>query len=123
MSTQHPDDERAQVLAAIDAAQRALDAARALVMGTGAVGTTLPDASEPDWQRLKIAARHCKVHPETMVRWAVSHGLGRRIDRAWWIDMTRLKAWQNGESYAPIPPETVSFRVEPDAEDPPSTAE
>jgi len=123
MSADH-DLERAQVLAAIDAAQKALEAARALVAGKGEAATpAVPGAGEADWRRLKAAARHCGVHPDTMVRWAVAYGLGRRIDRAWWIDMTRLKSWQNGESYPPIPPETASFRLEPNAEDPATKAD
>lgn len=82
---------------------------RALALVTAGV-SSVPDvnivasAEQPDWRKLKDAARICGVHPDTMARQARANGLGSRIDGgAWRIDMTRVRAWQEVRPYARLP--------------------
>lgn len=82
-------------------AREAIDRALVALGANTVIDTETPTpVDEPDWRKLKDAARICGVHPETMSRWARSHGLGRRIDGGEWrIDMARVNAWQEGRPY------------------------
>jgi hypothetical protein len=80
---------------------RALDEALALI-----------DARTPEpqteWTSLKEAASRCDCHVETMASRAARHGLGHRINREWAIDMVRVRAWQKGQPYSPLPQDSPS---------------
>lgn len=92
---------RARQIAALEEARSAVNRALALLREPGAsVAAAL--AVEPDWRSLKEAAHACDVHPETMARQARAHGLGRRRDRVWRIDMHRVRAWEEGRPYTPL---------------------
>lgn len=118
MATDAPD--RAERIAALQAARAAIDHELALLAAgdDGAVADA-GGTSGADWRSLKDAARICRVHPETMARWAHAHGLGRRIDRVWHIDMTRVRAWREDQPYArlrsDVPSDSASFREMSDA--------
>ena len=76
-----------------------------------------PSASDrPDWCSLKEAAGECGVHVDTMARQARAHGLGRRIDRVWNIDMRRVRAWREGKPYERLPQETWELSASTEAE-------
>jgi hypothetical protein len=119
VSAMNDDNRRAAIAAIFD---RARDEALALLDGGEArpapVARPASGREEPLWCSLKEAARSCRVHVETMSRWARRHGLGRRIDRIWRIDLHRLAAWQEGRSFTPIPPGTESPGLVSDAKSP-----
>jgi hypothetical protein len=58
---------------------------------------------EPDWTTLERAAVSCKIHPDTMAARAHKNGLGRKIGRSWMIDLNRVRAWETGQPYDPLP--------------------
>ncbi len=88
-------------VAALKAAREAIDRALALLVADG--GGVARDDITPEWVNLAAAAHHCGRHPDSMARLVRANGLGRRIGRDWQIDMVRVRAWQEGRHYPPLP--------------------
>lgn len=60
------------------------------------------DRAEPEWTNLARAAIYCSVTEETMGQRAAKFGLGRKVGRAWSIDMVRVRAHLENRPYDPI---------------------
>lgn len=100
---------QAEVIAALDAIQAALDRLRAAVLaGDPPHATVSRSTSSGDWRKLKDAARELKLHPETLAPQARKHGFGRRVPGgSWRIDMQRHAAWVAGEPFERLASEDV----------------
>jgi hypothetical protein len=85
---------------ALRQAREAIDRALALL---AADGGAVSDEARPQWVNLATAAHHCGRHPDSMARLVRANGLGRRIGRDWQIDMVRVRAWQEGCHFPPLP--------------------
>lgn len=99
-------DIRAEIAGLFASLRRDIDEReqRALELLEGHVARPESAADElPDWKTLKEAAFACGCHVETMSRWSRVHGLGRRVDRTWRVDMRRVRAWQEGRQYDRLP--------------------
>lgn len=97
----------AEVLAALDAMQVALDRLRAAVLDSDppATATAVAADDEPQWVNLATAAALCRVHPDTMANRCRINGLGWKPGggRDYRVDMVRVRKWQEGRPYEPLP--------------------
>lgn len=112
MSVSEPADSglvRAKLLAAVDAAQRALDEARALLGMSAAAQapaseTASPAESDwvPDWGKLSEAEKLLKCSRATALRKIGLHGLGHVVDRRWQVDLARVNALLAKKPFPPL---------------------
>lgn len=99
---------RAKLLAAVDAAQRVLDEARALLgVADAAHAAAIPaPRSEPDWSpewgTLQQAATILQRSSETCVKIIRRNGLGAFTDGRWRVDLARCHAYCEGRPYPPM---------------------
>lgn len=54
------------------------------------------------WVTLSVAAWHCGRHVDRMAQLVKRHGLGRRVGKAWMVDIARVEAWLQKRPYEPI---------------------
>lgn len=97
-------------IAALQAARDAIDREIAL-LSDGAAAPPL-SIGDPDWVNLATAAHRCGRHVDSMARIVRARGLGRRVGRDWRVDMNRVRAWQEGRPFPPLPSEIVGHRGE-----------
>lgn len=97
------------VLAALDRIRAEIDALRLIVAGEASMPAaeraSALDDSEPEWVNLATAAALCRVHPDTMANRCRINGLGWRPGggRDYRVDMVRVRKWQEGRPYEPLP--------------------
>jgi len=96
-------DEIADIIAAIAAAETAIDAAKkalaALSARDGAHHGAPPiNADEPAWATLDQAAGLRQCSAETMQRHVIANGLGVKIGGRWRVDLNRVRRWQKGDT-------------------------
>lgn len=112
MSVSEPADSdlvRARLRAAVDAAQRALDEARALLgMSDAAQAPAIETASPaesgwvPDLGKLSEAEKLLKCSRATALRKIVLHGLEHVVDRRWQVDLARVHALLAKKPFPPL---------------------
>lgn len=82
-----------------------------LQMARAAIDAELVQLGAPTspakWVTLSAAAWHCGRHVDRMAQLVRRHGLGRRVGKAWMVDMVRVEAWLQGRPYEPIRDENV----------------
>lgn len=102
-----PTRQSSSHVAALLQARKAIDDALAALGAADAVEPGVPATNEfdhPEWVNLATAAFRCgQKHVNTMARIVRSNGLGRREGRDWSVDMNRVRAWQEGRPYPPLP--------------------
>lgn len=101
------DPARAKLLAAVAAAQRVLDEARALLsMADVAQAPAIPAAAEPawspEWGTLQQAVTILRRSSETCVKIIRRNGLGAFTDGRWRVDLARCRAYCEGRPYPPL---------------------
>lgn len=97
------DIAREKLLAAVDAAQRVLDEARALLGTAPAVaGPAAVPAWSPEWGTLQQAATILQRSSETCVKIIRRNGLGTFTDGRWRVDLARCRAYCEGRPYPPM---------------------
>lgn len=85
-------------LAGLVAARDAIDREIALLAG-GDDSAPGPMVVKSEWGSLKDAMKLCGIRDrKTMLSKVKAHGLGRKIDRVWRIEMTKLREWLKAQT-------------------------